>query len=141
MTRPILIMFLVLLVVAAGLGYYAYHLKKHVALEEQRLTQQQSVVLPPGSGPTTPVTFYVASGSDGSLHRVQESLALPEERSERARAILRALFAHYPQNSPSPTNNSGSDFRDVFLLGRTPPSSTPVPVSPTPTPPECWQKS
>ena len=117
MTRPILIMFLVLLVVAAGLGYYAYHLKKHVTLEEQRLTQQQSVVLPPGSGPTTPVTFYVASGSDGNLHRVQESLALPEERSERARAILRALFAHYPQNSPSPTNNSGSDFRDVFLLG------------------------
>jgi len=116
-TRPILIMFLVLLLVAAGLGYYAYHLKKHVSLEEQRLAQQQSVVLPPGSGPTTPVTFYVASGSDGSLHRVQESLALPEKRSERVRAILRALFAHYPQDSPSPANNSGSDFRDVFLLG------------------------
>ena len=117
MTRRILTMFLVLLVIAAGLGYYAYHLKKHVTLEEQRLTQQQSVVLPPGSGPTTPVTFYVASGSDGSLHRVQESLALPEERSERARAILRALFAHYPQDSTNPSNNAGSDFRDVFLLG------------------------
>ena len=117
MTRPILVMFLVLLLAAAGLGYYAYHLRKHVATEEQRLAQQQSVVLPPGSGPVTPVTFYIASGSDGSLHRVQESLALPEERSERVRAILRALFARYPQNSPSPANNAGSDFRDVFLLG------------------------
>lgn len=117
MSRPILIMFLVLLLVAAGLGYYAYRLKKHVALEEQRLTQQQSVVLPPGSGPTTPITLYVASGSDGSLHRLQDSLALPVERSERARAILRALFARYPQNSPQSPNNPGSDLRDVFLLG------------------------
>lgn len=117
MSRPILIMFLVLLVVAAGLAYYAYRLKKHVAFEEQRLAQQQSVVLPPGSGPTTPITLYVASGSDGSLHRLQDSLALPEERSERARAILRALFARYPQNSPDASNNPGSDLRDVFLLG------------------------
>jgi hypothetical protein len=116
-TRPILIMFLVLLLVAAGLGYYAYHLKKHVALEEQRLAQQQSVVLPPGSGPTTPITLYVASGSEGSLHRLQQSLALPEERSERARAILRALFARNSQVSTDPSKNPGSDLRDVFLIG------------------------
>ena len=37
MTRRVLIMFVILLVIAAGLGWYAYHLKKRVALEEQRL--------------------------------------------------------------------------------------------------------
>ena len=40
MTRPIVLMFVVLLLIAAGLGYYAYHLKAKVAAEEQRLAQQ-----------------------------------------------------------------------------------------------------
>jgi Sporulation and spore germination len=110
-------MFLVLLLVAAGLGFYAYHLKNRVAVEEQRLAQQQSIVLPPGTGPTTPVTFYLASDADGILHRSQEAMALPEERSERVRTILRALFARYPQASQSPSSSAGSDLRDVFLLG------------------------
>ena len=117
MTRTIVIMFLVLTLVAAGLGFYAYHLKNRVAVEEQRLAQQQSIVLPPASGPTTPVTFYVASDADGILHRSQEAIALPEERSERARTILRALFSHYPQTSQPSSSSAGSDLRDVFLWG------------------------
>ena len=117
MTRTIVIMFLVLLLVAAGLGLYAFHLKNRVALEEQRLARQQSVVLPPGTGPTTSVTFFIPSDSDGILHRSQEAIALPEERSERVRTILRALFARYPQTSPPTPASAGSDLRDVFLFG------------------------
>ena len=117
MTRPIVIMFLILLLVAAGLGLYAYRLRTHVALEEKRLAQEQSVVLPPTGGPATSVTFYIASDADGTLHRSQETMALPEERSERTRAILRALFARYTQTSPTPANSVGSDLRDVFLFG------------------------
>jgi len=110
-------MFLVLLVIAAGLGFYAYHLRNRVALEEQRLAQQSQVVVPPTSGPTTLVTLYVASDADGSLARVQDNVALPQERSERARAILRALLSKYSQNpSPHPIG-AGSDVRDVFLMG------------------------
>ena len=117
MTRPILLMFLVLLLIAAGLGFYAYHLKRRVALEEQRLAQQPQVVAPPASGPTTLVTLYVASDADGSLARVQDNVALPQERSERARAVLRALLSKYLQNpSPHPIGAS-SDVRDVFLMG------------------------
>jgi Sporulation and spore germination len=116
-TRPIVIMFVVLLLVAAGLGLYAYHLKNRVAQEERRLANQQSSVLPPANGPTTLVTFYVASDADGALHRSQESMALPEERSERARAILQALLTHYSQASPPPATSAGSDLRDVFLFG------------------------
>jgi len=117
LTRPIVIMFLVLLLVAAGLGLYAYHLRTRVALEEKRLAQQQSVVLPPTGGPATSVTLYVASDADGVLHRSQETMALPEERSERTRAILQALLARYTQISPTPANSVGSDLRDVFLFG------------------------
>ncbi len=117
MTRPILIMFAVLLVVAAGLGFYAYHLKNKVALEEQHLAQQAQVVVPPPAGPTTLVTLYIASDSDGTLRRTQENVALPQERSERARAVLRALFAKYSADSTSHVIGSGSDVRDVFLMG------------------------
>ncbi|MGA9566730.1 MAG: GerMN domain-containing protein [Candidatus Korobacteraceae bacterium] len=117
MTRPILIMFAVLLFVAAGLGFYAYHLKNKVALEEQHLAQQAQVVVPPPAGPTTLVTFYVASDADGTLHRTQDNVALPQERSERARAVLRALFAKYSSDSTSHPIGSGSDVRDVFLMG------------------------
>lgn len=116
MTRRVLTMFFILLVIAAGLGWYAYHLKKRVALEEQRLSQQPKGVLNPASGPTTLVTFLVASEADGGLRRVQENMPLPEERSERARALLRALFAKYPSRTES-APASDSDLRDVFLLG------------------------
>ena len=117
MTRPIVVMFIVLLLVAAGLGFYAYHLKAKVAAEEQRLAQQSQVVVPPASGPTTLVTLYVASDQEGGLRRTQVNVALPQERSERARAILRSLLATYLlPGSPHPIG-AGSDVRDVFLLG------------------------
>ena len=45
MTRSVFIMFLVLFVVAAGLGFYAYHLHNRVTSEEQRLAQQPTMVL------------------------------------------------------------------------------------------------
>ena len=116
MTRPILMMFLVLLLIAAGLGYYAYHLRNRVAIEEQQMAQRSQVVVPPASGPTTLVTLYVASDADGSLRRSQEDVALPEERSERARAVLRRLFGKYSQGSSTHPIGAGSDVRDVFLM-------------------------
>ena len=116
MTRRIIAMFAALLLIAAGLGLYAYHLRNRVALEEQRLAQQAQVV-PLASGPTTLVTLYAASDSEGSLRRTQENVALPQERSERARAILRALLSKYSQGSTGHPIGAGSDVRDVFLLG------------------------
>ena len=117
MTRPIVLMFAVLLLIAAGLGFYAYHLKVKVAGEEQRLAQQSQVVVPPASGPTTLVTLYVASDQDGGLRRSQVNVALPQERSERARAVLRSLLTTYLQPGSQHPIGAGSDVRDVFLLG------------------------
>jgi len=117
MTRPIVVMLLVLLLIAAGLGFYAYHLKAKVAAEEQRLAQQSQVVVPPASGPTTLVTLYVASDQDGGLRRSQINVPLPQERSERARAILRSLLATYLVPGSPHAIGAESDVRDVFLLG------------------------
>ncbi len=117
MTRPLVIMFLVLTLIAGGLAIYARHLRNRVALEEQRLAGQPKVALPPASGPTSAVSLYVASDAEGGLHRVQDNVALPEERSERARAILRALLARYGQDSSQHAIGTGADVLDVFLLG------------------------
>jgi hypothetical protein len=116
-TRPIVLMFVVLLLVAAGLGYYAYHLKAKVATEEQRLAQQSQVVVPPASGPTTLVTLYIASDQEGQLRRSSVNVALPQERSERARAVLRSLLSAYLQPDSQHPIGAGSDVRDIFLMG------------------------
>jgi Sporulation and spore germination len=116
-TRRILVMFAVLLLIAMGLGVYAWRLKRKVARDEQLAAQQQLALAPSANGPPTPVTLYVASDSDATLRKSQISIVLPAERSEQARAILRALFGTYMQSpSPHPVG-AGTDVRDVYLLG------------------------
>ena len=117
MTRRILVMFAVLLLIAVGLALYAWHLKRKVARDEQFAARQQLAMAPPANGPPTLVTLYVASDSDATIRKSQMKIVLPEERSERARAILRALFGAYLQTpSPHPIG-AGADVRDVYLVG------------------------
>jgi len=116
MTRSVFIMFLVLFVVAAGLGFYAYHLHNRVTSEEQRLAQQPTMVPPPAAGPTTLVTLYLASDSEGGLRRVQQNIGLPDQKTERDRAILRNLLAQYQVDGAPHSLGAGSDIREVFLL-------------------------
>ena len=117
MTRRVLIMFGVLAVIALGLAFYALHLKRKVARDEQLAAQQQLALAPPSNGPPTPVTLYIASDNDGTLRRTQLNVTLPPERTERARAVLRALFGQYLQASSPHPIGTGGDVREVFLLG------------------------
>jgi Sporulation and spore germination len=115
-SRRLTIVFAALLLIALALGLYAWHLKRRVAREEQLAAQQQLAAAPSANGPPTPVTLYVASDSDATLRKSQVNIVLPPERSERARAVLRALFGTYLQ-SPSPHPiGAGADIRDVYLL-------------------------
>jgi hypothetical protein len=115
-TRRIVVVFAVLLLIALGLGIYAWRLKRKVARDEQIAAQQQLAMAPPANGPPTSVTLYVASDSDATLRKSQISIVVPPERSERERAVLRALFGAYLQ-SPSPHPiGAGADVRDVYLL-------------------------
>jgi len=106
-------MFAVLVAAAIGLGLYALHLKRKVARDEQLAAQQQLEKAPPGNGPPTLVTLYVASDSDATLRKSQMSIVLPAERSERARAVLRALFGAYLQSPSTHPIGAGADVRDV----------------------------
>ena len=116
MSRRVLVMFAVLAMIALGLAFYALHLKRKVARDEQ-LAAQQLALAPPANGPPTPVTLYVASDSDGTLRRTQINVTLPPERTERARAVLRALLGQYLQSSSPHPIGAGADVRDVYLLG------------------------
>ncbi len=117
MTRRVLLMFAVLALIALGLTFYALHLKRKVARDEQLAAEQQRALAPLTNGPPTPVTLYIASDSDGTLRRTRVNVTLPPERTERARAVLRALFGEYLQSSSPHPIGAGADVRDVYLLG------------------------
>jgi len=115
--RYLVIMFAALAAAAIALGLYALHLKRKVARDEQAAAEQQMTVAPPGNGPPEAVTLYVANDGDGTLRKTQINVALPAERSERARAVLQALLAQYLKaSSPHPIGAS-SDVRQVYLMG------------------------
>ena len=115
-SRRILVMFAILAMVGVALGFYALHLKRRVAREEQAAAQPPAGITAAGYGPSQPVTLYVANDSDGTLRKTQLSVALPPERSERARAVLRTLLAQYLNpGSPHPVGPD-SDVRQVYLM-------------------------
>jgi len=113
-TRRVLMMFAVLALVAIGLGIYALHLKQKVAREAQ--SAQAEPVTPAGNGPPEPVTLYLASDLDGTLGKTQVNVVLPNERSERDRAVLRTLLTEYLKPSSTHTIGAGSDIRQVYLM-------------------------
>ncbi|HEY1731032.1 MAG TPA: GerMN domain-containing protein [Terriglobales bacterium] len=114
--RSILVMFAILAMVAVGLGFYALHLKRKVAHDEQTASDQQAVVTPQGNGPLETITLYVANDSDGTLGKTQVSVPMPVERSERARAVLRTLLAQYLKTNSTHAIGKDSDVRQVFLM-------------------------
>jgi spore germination protein GerM len=116
MSRRVLVMFAVLALIALGLTFYALHLKRKVARDEQLAAQEKQSLAPPANGPPVPVTLYIASDSDGTLRRTQVNVTLPPERTERDRAVLKALFGEYLQSSSTHPIGAGADVRDVYLL-------------------------
>lgn len=113
--RRVLVMLAVLAMVAVGLGFYALHLKRKVARDEQ-IANEQQMTMPQGSGPPETITLYVANDNDGTLGKTQVTTAMPVERSERARAVLRALFGEYLKTSSTHPIGKDSDVRQVFLM-------------------------
>jgi hypothetical protein len=116
-TRRIVLMFAALALIAIALGFYALHLKRRVARDAQTAAEQQLAMAPPGNGPPEPVTLFVATDSDGTLRKTQVTVPLPAERSERDRAVLRALLGQYLKSPSSHPIGPGADVREVYLMG------------------------
>jgi hypothetical protein len=116
MTRRIMVMFAALALIAIALGFYALQLKRRVARDAQTAAEQQ-LAMAPGNGPPEPVTLFVATDSDGTLRKTQVTVPLPPERSERDRAVLRALLGQYLKSPSSHPIGPGADVREVYLMG------------------------
>jgi Sporulation and spore germination len=103
---------LVAVAVAAMAGYgYRLHLRtqRHAAVAaaaiEVNSAQKQSQAL-----------LILASDQAGTFDGRGISLALPDEPTERARAILRALIAEYKKPDAAHTVGMDADVETVFLL-------------------------
>jgi hypothetical protein len=114
--RRIVIVFALLALAAVALGFYALHLKRKVVRDEQNANEQLLSVTPQSNRPPESVTLYVADDNDGSVGKVQVSVPMPVERSERARAALRTLLAQYLKPDSSHPIGKDSDVRQVFLM-------------------------
>ncbi|MHB8301540.1 MAG: GerMN domain-containing protein [Acidobacteriaceae bacterium] len=75
-----------------------------------------SPMLAPVDAPPVAVTLVLADDADGSLTAVQKNLALPNEATTRARAILNDLFAEYAQKGSTHPLPALRAVGDVFLL-------------------------
>lgn len=104
-----------LLVTIFGLGIYAIHLKHRAeVLPQQKISNR--AMAPPAAGPPQPVTLWVASDSDGLLHKRQGSLVLPRDPDLRAREILSTLVGMYTDKGSTHLLGAGAEVTDVFLL-------------------------
>lgn len=114
MPRHVLITVGLLLVAVFFTGFYVLQLK-HTAEQQAEHTDTRPVA-PPAAGPEEVVTLTIAYDDDAVFRSQKVSLPLPQEKTERAREVLRALIAEYTQKpSPHPLAD-GADVREVFLV-------------------------
>ena len=113
--RHLIIGVAVLLAIALGMGFYVWRMRSHVDRSDVSAVNTQPVA-PPVSGPSEPVTLYVAYDDAGVLRPKPVRIPLPAGRQERAAEILRALLTLYlDKSSPHPLG-AGSEIRDVYLV-------------------------
>jgi len=102
----------------AGILLMAAFLLHGCEQAHKRLSASYDVtpIAAPTSANTEDITLYLASDADASITPSTESLALPQEPSVRARALLEhLLFTYSLPNSAHPLQG-GPAVDDVFLL-------------------------
>ncbi len=113
--RQFVIAIAVLLVAALGLGIYAWHVRKTVAMTAPATTDTRPLA-PPIAGPTERVTIYVAHDDDGTLRAEAAQIPMPSGRQQRAEELLRALLSIYLDKNSPHRLGAGADVRSVFLV-------------------------
>jgi Sporulation and spore germination len=105
----------VMLMAVFAMGIYAGRMRGRV-VQTRPAAADTRPVAPPVSGPTEPVTLYVAYDDPGSLRAEAAKIPLPSARQQRAEELLRALLEIYlSKNSPHPLA-PGADVRAVYLV-------------------------
>lgn len=114
MPRALLIGFAVLLVGVICGGIYLVSLKRNAEQAAQRVDTRP--LTPPVAGPTQHVVLYEADDQRGSIKTVEADVAVPAERSERARQLLHAVIGDYVKRPSDHELAAGADVRSVYLL-------------------------
>lgn len=85
---------------------------------QKRLTalNDATPIAAPTTASTEEVTLYLASDADGTITPTRSQVALPQEPSLRARALLEHLLAQYALPGSAHPLQSGPAVDDVFLL-------------------------
>lgn len=112
------------LVAAIVLGAaFLYHAHRQT---QRRLAApaDQTPIAAPGATSTHDVTLYLANDADGAVAPSQTSLALPDDPTSRARALLDQLLSSYAQPGSAHPLQSGPAVEDVFLVPNTPSTDT-----------------
>jgi Sporulation and spore germination len=105
-----------LLVLILIVGIYITRLRH---AEESKTRQSVSAVplVPEAEGKQETIHMLVAYDEDLALRWREAQAFMPDERSLRARAALRAILGQYLENpSPHPLAK-GADIKDVFVIG------------------------
>jgi Sporulation and spore germination len=114
-SRPLIIGTAVMLVIAAGMGGYLWHMRG-ISGTEQATAGHQGAVAPPVLGSSEPAILYVAYDDIGVLQAETFRIPLPEGRQQRAEELLRTLLNVYLDKSSPHTLAAGSEVRNVYLV-------------------------
>lgn len=114
--RHLLITVSIVIAGVLAMGFYGLHLK-HRAEELEQTANTGKPVAPPVSGNADTVSIQVADDGDGTINRQTVRAVLPSAPDQRAKEILRLLFAAYQRKRATHHLSSAADVRAVFLIG------------------------
>lgn len=115
MTPRTKIALLILVVAVALMGWYALTLKRRAEQLPVRASDTRPIA-PPSTGKSVQVTLYLADDSDGMLHKRNVDIALPQEPTDRAREVVRAVISAYLEKGSKHPLATGADVDAVFLV-------------------------
>lgn len=114
--RHFQIMISLLLLAILMVGIYIIQLRRG----EQQISQQQATIAPAApqaAGSLESIHVLVAYDDDQALRWRDSEVFMPDDRSLRAKAVMRAVLEQYLQKpSPHPVGK-GAAIKDVYLIG------------------------
>jgi hypothetical protein len=114
--RHLIIGVAVMLAAALGISAFMWRMRGRDARTQPAAITSSLPVAPPVSGPTEPVTLYVAFDDGGVLRPRSARIPLPSDRQQRGAEILRALLSVYEDKNSPHALGAGAEVRDVYLL-------------------------
>lgn len=111
--RNLFVVTVLLCALAITIALYLWELRRSVAPSPPVEISQP--VAPPGAGPATQATLWIAYDDPGILRSQTMALPLPKERQQKAEALLRALLNTYTAKS-SPHLLGAGEVRNVYFI-------------------------